>query len=277
MTKATTAFNARHCVVVAVLTLWCTARAAVQVTARPSPPRLVNDLAGVLGDCRAMEDTLEAFAMTTSNQIVVVTLPDLGVYSKAEMAYAIGQQWGVGGEKYNNGVVVLIKPKTADQSGQAFIATGYGMEGAMTDAFCTRVVNTEMIPHFKENDYAGGVWAGLHVLMPVAAGEYSEQEYIDQDTDTDSEAITNAIIIIVIFIIWILIKANENSGSGGGRRRGGGNSYDTGTWGGGFGSGSWSSGGSSWGSGGSSWGSGGSSWEGFGGGSFGGGGGGGSW
>ena len=250
MTKTTTMTatpcNARHCVLAALLMLWCTAWAAVQVPPRPSPPRLVNDLAGVLGDCSAMEDSLEAFAMATSNQIVVVTLPDLGVYSKAEMAYAIGQQWGVGGEKYNNGVVVLIKPKTARQSGQAFIATGYGMEGAMTDAFCTRVVNTEMIPHFKENDYAGGVWAGLRVLMPVAAGEYSEQEYIDRDDDAGSEDLIDAIIR--------------------------GNNYDTATWGGGFGSGSWGSGRSSWGGS-----SGGSSWGGFGGGSFGGGGGGGSW
>ena len=268
MTKTTTMTatpcNARHCVLAALLMLWCTAWAAVQVPPRPSPPRLVNDLAGVLGDCSAMEDSLEAFAMATSNQIVVVTLPDLGVYSKAEMAYAIGQQWGVGGEKYNNGVVVLIKPKTARQSGQAFIATGYGMEGAMTDAFCTRVVNTEMIPHFKENDYAGGVWAGLRVLMPVAAGEYSEQEYIDRDDDAGSEDLIDAIILIVILVIWILIKANRGSG--------GGNNYDIATWGGGFGSGSWGSGRSSWGGS-----SGGSSWGGFGGGSFGGGGGGGSW
>ena len=241
MTKTTTMTatpcNARHCVLAALLMLWCTAWAAVQVPPRPSPPRLVNDLAGVLGDCSAMEDSLEAFAMATSNQIVVVTLPDLGVYSKAEMAYAIGQQWGVG---------------------------GYGMEGAMTDAFCTRVVNTEMIPHFKENDYAGGVWAGLRVLMPVAAGEYSEQEYIDRDDDAGSEDLIDAIILIVILVIWILIKANRGSG--------GGNNYDTATWGGGFGSGSWGSGRSSWGGS-----SGGSSWGGFGGGSFGGGGGGGSW
>jgi len=239
-----------------------------QVPPRPDPPRLVNDFAGILGDCQWLEDSLERIAMETSNQICVVTLDDLGGYDKAMMAYSIGQQWGVGTQKHRNGVVILVKPKTADSKGEAFIATGYGLEGAITDATSTRIVNQEMIPYFKDNDYLGGVWAGAKVVRDLATGEYNEEDYAQQD---DDGALMALILFILIFAFFMYLAHKSNQGNDGNR-----NNRDTGTWGGPiiFTSGNdWGRGGSSWGGGGSF----GGGWGGFGGGSFGGGGGGGSW
>ena len=254
----------------AVLLLCLTVLTAVaQVPARPDPPRLVNDFAGILGDCQWLEDSLEKIAMETSNQICVVTMDDFGGYDKAMMAYSIGQQWGVGTQRNRNGVVILIKPKTAESKGEAFIATGYGLEGGITDATCTRIVNQEMIPHFRENDYLGGVWAGAQVVRDLAVGEYNEEDYAQQD---DGDALLGLILFILILALFFYL-ASKSNGSNGNR-----NNRDTGTWGGPiiFTTGSdWGRGGSSW-SGGGSWGGGGG-WGGFGGGSFGGGGGGGSW
>ena len=240
-----------------------------QVPARPNPPRLVNDFAGILGDCQWLEDSLEKIAVETSNQICVVTMDDLGGYDKAMMAYSIGEQWGVGKKGNNNGVVILIKPKTPDSKGEAFIAAGYGLEGAITDATSTRIVNQEMIPHFKDNDYLGGVWAGVQVVRDLATGEFNEEDYANAD---DDNALFALILFIAIMALFLYLAHKSNQGNNGNR-----NNRDTGTWGGPiiFTSGSdWGRGGS-W-SGGGSWGGGGG-WGGFGGGSFGGGGGGGSW
>ena len=242
-----------------------------QVPPRPDPPRLVNDFAGILGDCQWLEDSLEKIAMETSNQICVVTMDDLGGYDKAMMAYSIGQQWGVGTQRNRNGVVILIKPKTEDSKGEAFIATGYGLEGAITDATSTRIVNQEMIPYFKDNDYLGGVWAGAKVVRDLATGEYNEEDYAQQGDD--ESALFGLIMFILIMAFFMYLAHKSNQGNHGNRNNG-----DTGTWGGPiiFTSGNdWGRGGSSW-SGGGSWGGGGG-WGGFGGGSFGGGGGGGSW
>ena len=243
--------------------------AVAQVPARPDPPRLVNDFAGILGDCQWLEDSLEKIAMETSNQICVVTMDDFGGYDKAMMAYSIGEQWGVGKKGNNNGVVILIKPKTAEAKGEAFIAPGYGLEGAITDATSTRIVNQEMIPYFKDNDYLGGVWAGAQVVRDLAIGEYNEEDYANQG---DDGALLALIMFIFIFAFFLYLAHKSNQHNGGNR-----NSGDTGTWGGPiiFTSGhDWGRGGSSWGGGGSF---GGGGWGGFGGGSFGGGGGGGSW
>jgi len=255
----------------AILLLCLTAVTAMaQVPPRPNPPRLVNDFAGILGDCQWLEDSLEKIAMETSNQICVVTMDDLGGYDKAWMAYRIGQEWGVGTKTNRNGVVILIKPKTPDSNGEAFIATGYGLEGAITDATSTRIVNQEMIPYFKDNDYLGGVWAGAQVVRDLAVGEYNEEDYAKQG---DDDALFALIMFIAIFAFFLYLAHKSNQGNNGNR-----NNRDTGTWGGPIiithGS-DWNRGsGGGWSGG--SWGGGGG-WGGFGGGSFGGGGGGGSW
>ena len=240
-----------------------TAMMAQDVPPRPDPPRLVNDFAGILGDCQWLEDSLEKIAMETSNQICVVTMNDFGDYDKAMMAYSIGEQWGVGKKGNNNGVVILIKPKTAESKGEAFIAPGYGLEGAITDATSIRIVNNEMIPYFKQNDYLGGVWAGAQVVRDLAIGEYNEEDYAQQD---EGDALLGLIVFIAIMALFLYL-AHKNNGNNNHR-----NNSDTGTWGGPiiFTSGSDWGRGSSW-SGGGSWSSGGGS------GSFGGGGGGGSW
>ena len=226
-----------------------------------------------------MESILVDFADSTSNQIVVVTVPELYGYDKAELAYEIGQQWGVGQKEFDNGLVILIKPKTVSSNGEVFIATGYGLEGVVTDAFAKMVIEREMIPYFRQNDYFGGTAAALKVLMPVISGEISTDKY----AASEEEGLLPALLFLAFmgFVVFVLIvsSGSNNQNMGGGNNRGGrsftatdafilgsilGNS--SGRRGGSFGGGSF--GGGSFGGGG---------FGGFGGGSFGGGGAGGSW
>ncbi len=232
---------------------------------RPDPERLVNDLAGIFTpeQTASLENQLVAFDDSTSNQIAVVTVLDLEGYSSADYATRIGLDWGVGSSEFNNGIVVLVKPKT-DTYGEVFIAVGYGLEGAIPDAYAKRIINDEMIPYFMNNDYFGGVSAACDVLMKLASGEISAVR--DYEDDGAVAAIITFVIIIAIILIIISIanknnKGNGNSGGNGGRRIYMGPIDFGGPSRGGFGGGSF----------------GGGSFGGFGGGSFGGGGAGGRW
>lgn len=238
---------------------------ATTVPKQPTEKKLLWDMAGVIDPATAqeIEDSLEYFSRTTSNQILVMTVTSIGGADMAEYATQLGRDWGVGHEGDNNGVVILIKVKTESEKGNAFIATGYGVEGALPDVLCKRIIEREMIPHFKENDYAGGIKDALAVIMPAMKGEFNKEEYLDDTGD----AILG--LIVFIAIICIIAVAMKNGGTGNGsntRTYTGGPIIFPGS----FGSGR--SSGSSWGGGSSSGG-----WGGFGGGSFGGGGAGGSW
>ena len=237
---------------------------AFAIPSRPSPARLVNDMAGTFTTRQAeeLERVLVAFDDSTSNQIAVVTVKDLKGYEPAEYATRIGLDWGVGSEKFDNGIVILIKPKD-NTAGKVFIAVGYGLEGAIPDAYAKRIINEVMIPHFMNDDYYEGVAEACKVLIKLASGEISELREDEFDAD-DAGAIAGAVVTLIILIfVFVLITQNGGDNTGSGNHRGGRTIY-TGPI---ITSGRIYGGGSSFGGG----------FGGFGGGSFGGGGAGGSW
>jgi uncharacterized protein len=248
-----------------------------QVPLRPDPPRLVNDLAGILSteQVAVLEDSLVQFARQTSNQIVVVTLSSLNGYDPGDMAYRIGESWGVGQKDKNNGIVVLVKPKTGNEKGQVYVSVGYGLEGVIPDALANgKIIDNEMIPRFRENDYFGGIMSGTRVIMSLSRGEYTAEQYQKDSGKKGSGGggLAIAILIFLFVILPMMRGGNRRSFNSGSRSlpfwllmgmmgsRGSRSSWTDFTGGsGGFGGG------------------GGGGFGGFGGGSFGGGGAGGSW
>lgn len=182
--------------------------AQAQIPPKPTPARFINDYADLLteGQEQELENALQAFMHTSSCQIVVVTLNSLDGKTPAEMATAIGNSWGVGSKEKNNGVVVLVKPKRGESDrGQAHIATGFGMDGALPDAICFRIVENEMIPHFKEDDYYGGITEALNVVMPICRGEYSEQDYYEKHGEEDFSVLEFVFALAFLFLMPFLL------------------------------------------------------------------------
>ncbi len=248
---------------------------AQDIPPRPDPPKLVNDLAGILTpeQIEVLEQKLVAFNDSTSNQLVVVTVKSLNGYDKNQFAYSIGEKWGVGQKGKNNGAVILVKPKYPGEKGEVSIQIGYGLEGASPDALAKRIIDQEMIPAFKTGDYYAGIDAAVNTLISLTKGEFSAGQYT-KGSKTKSSPWALLIPIAILIIVFTIIKG------GGGRHHSIGKQlpFWTALWllgsaGRGHG-GSWGnfSGGSGFGGGG-----GGGGFGGFGGGSFGGGGAGGSW
>jgi uncharacterized protein len=246
----------------------------------PNPPRLVNDFADILTSQQEaqLENYLVGFNDTTSTQIALVSLTDLCGNDIAPIAFEIGEKWGVGNKQFDNGIVMLIKPKVGNERGQVFIATGYGLEGVLPDAISKRIVEQEMIPRFKQEDMYGGIVRGLQTVVAIVGGEYSAENYNNRNRGSGKEISLAPLIFIGAVIFFMFIgtinrarrygKKNNLSwwlalflmGSMGRRHRGRYKDFTSGGGGfGGFGGG------------------GGGGFGGFGGGSFGGGGAGGSW
>lgn len=231
-----------------------------QLPSPPNPPHLVNDYTGTLTAHQVdiLEHKLVAYNDSTSTQILVLLIDDLQGYSIEQYATEIGHSWGVGQKGKNNGAVILVKPKKGNERGQVNISPGYGMEEFVTDATAKRIIEKEMIPSFKEDDYYTGIDNAVNVIMDLCSGKFSQDEY----TNGDGFPLW-FIILIIIAIIIILNKFSDNNGqsyTGGGHRT---------IWipMGGFGGGSFGGGGGFSGGG----------FGGFGGGGFGGGGASGSW
>lgn len=252
-------------IIAVVIALYTAVSTFAALPARPVPERLVNDFANILSQSQRdeLEDMLVAFDDSTSNQIAVIITRDLNGYTPAEYATQTGISWGVGTEESNNGIVVLVKPKSRHSSGEAFIAVGYGLEGAIPDAYTKHIVEEEMIPHFKDNDYFKGIKQACTSLMQLASGEISEPRGYKAEK---LGGIIFTVFLIIMSIIVIVVSSKSNTGGGSANRGSSGGPIITYGGFGGFGGGGFGGGGF-----------GGGGFGGFGGGSFGGGGAGGSW
>ena len=225
----------------------------------PAPTKYFNDYANVAspGVASQLNSQLEDFEKSTSNQIVVAIFPKMQSDSSVDdYAVRVARAWGVGQKANNNGAVLFVFV----QDHKMFIATGYGLEGALPDITCKRIVEDEIAPHFKQRDFDGGLTAGVNAIMAAARGEYKGTGKTHEQKSDDATG--NVVFFVFILLIIAITLLN--------RRRGYAFSSAGSSWiGGGFSSGSgggWSSGGDSGGGGFSG-----------GGGSFGGGGAGGSW
>jgi len=254
--------------ITSVFALFLTVSVLGQVPEKPHPPRLLNDYSGLLSpeEQQVLEYKLDTFSRSTTTQIVIVIVDDLGGYEPSQFAYELGEKWGVGKKGFNNGVVILVKPTGGAGEKKTFIATGYGLEAVIPDAIAKRIVEQEMIPMFKQNRFFDGLNSATDVIMSLAAKEFTPQEYVDA---TPAPKRSPGYFFLVVIVIWLIIRMFSVRSYASTNRI----PFWTALWllsstsrshGGGFGN--FSSGGGSFGG-----------FGGFGGGSFGGGGAGGSW
>ncbi len=230
---------------------------------RPNPPRLVNNLSKQMPDFLSsseeaqLERKLEDFANQTSNQIVIVIVDDVAGMEPWDYATQLGHKWQVGQKKFDNGVVILIKPTGGAGNRKYHIAIGYGLEGAIPDLTCRQIEENELLPDFKAGNYFAALDKTTDVLMSLAKGEYNSDAYGKKHS---GKGFPKGIIIPLIFlIIFIIIRSSSGGGGrggmsmgtgfflgsmmGGGRGFGGGGGGDSGGFG-GFGGGGFGGGGS---------------------------------
>jgi uncharacterized protein len=244
---------------------------AQQIPSRPNPPRLVNDLAGVLSSSeeQQLEQQLIAYDDSTSNQVAIVLIKTLNDYPIEEYATRLFREWGIGNKKTNNGVLILA----AMDDRKIRIEVGYGLEGAIPDITANRIIEEDLKPNFRSSDYYGGLKEAADHVIKAAAGEYkAPQGYRNRGSGKGGGIGFGAIVFIIIMII---IFSRRGGGGGGGYMSRRGSSWlgplILGSM---LGRGS----GGDWGGGGGGWsGGGGGGFGGFGGGSSGGGGASGSW
>lgn len=227
----------------------------------PAPRQHFNDYAGLVRPevAHQLDRELEQFERDTSNQIVVAIYPRMQSDSSVDdYAVRVAQSWRVGQKERRNGAVLFVF--AAER--QIYIAVGYGLEGALPDALCKRIIEDEIVPQFRANDFTGGVTAGVRAILAATRGEYRGTSRTASDrVSADRGTSIPLILLFVFFLIMVLRTRSRRSMlyQGRGRRT---------IW----------TGGSPWGGSGGGFG-GGSSGGGFsgGGGSFGGGGAGGRW
>ena len=164
---------------------------------------------------RSLEDKLIKYSDTTSTQIVVAIINSTQGENINYLGAKWGEKWGIGQAKEDNGILILL----ARNDRRIAINTGYGVEHLVTDAMSRRIIERDIIPYFKQNDYYGGLNRGADAIFEVMMGEYQGSR-----KSSNSKGFPVGIIplLIIIFIILLItISKNRRGGGSGGKKSGG--------------------------------------------------------
>ena len=159
----------------------CAFVGTVQAFDVPPNDGYVTDTAGLLTpDQKLQLDTIIADErLKSSNEIAVAIVPSLNGEAIADVAVEIGRAWGVGTAQNDNGILMLV----SRDDREIFIATGYGLEGALPDIVTKGIVDEDIVPQFKEGAYFEGIKAGIEAMQKHISGEYTADRYAKSSTE----------------------------------------------------------------------------------------------
>lgn len=196
-----------------LLTFITTLSIAKEIPSRPTPPRLVNDFAGVLSgdETYVLEQKLIKYSDSTSSQIAIVIEPTLGDAEIFDYSMQIAEKWGIGQQGKNNGILIYV----AINERKIRIQVGYGLEATITDALTKRIIEEIIKPNFKTGNYFVGLNSASDAIIAAAKGEYKAEA--PKSGGKGKKLLgTFVIILVILFILSKMNNNNTNYGSRGG-------------------------------------------------------------
>lgn len=211
MTQHFSRFKSTNVRIFLVLAILFTTLVSQALPPQPSPPKLVNDFENLLNASQAasLENKLSEYARTHQTQIVVIITNNLYGLEIADFSTRIGTEWGIGQAGFENGVVITVAPEKRD----VYIAVGYGLEAVIPDITARRIVENEILPAFRNDNYYQGLDNATTVAMQLASGEFPASEYAPQE-DVPAGAFLFP-LLMVFFFVFILSRRRRNYASPG--------------------------------------------------------------
>jgi uncharacterized protein len=187
---------------------------AQNILPRPNPPKLVNDVAGVLSpeQREILEQKLVALDDSSSNQIAIVLIPTLDGYPIEEYANKLFREWGIGHKGTNNGVLIIA----AINDRKVRIEVGYGLEGAIPDVTASDIYNNLIVPAFRDQNYYRGLDDATTALSKAAVGEYK----IKKEKKGKSKGKPLFTFLAMLIFILLVVAGGGRGGGGSMSRRG---------------------------------------------------------
>ena len=114
-----------------------------------------------------LEQTLAAFEARKGSQLAVLMIATSAPEAIEPYALRVAELWKLGRKKIDDGAILVI----AKDDRATRIEVGYGLEGALNDATSKRIISDIILPRFKQQDFYGGISAGVGQMIGVIDGE----------------------------------------------------------------------------------------------------------
>ena len=119
------------------------------------------------GQLEQLENRLRTFEDRKGSQIAVLIVPTTQPEAIEQYAIRVADLWKIGRKKIDDGVILVV----AKNDRALRIEVGYGLEGALNDVTAKRITNDIVVPRFKQDDFVGGINAGVDSMIKIIDGE----------------------------------------------------------------------------------------------------------
>ena len=144
------------------------ALALAQVPVPPLTGRVTDQTGTLTTEQKAsLDQTLTAFEARKGSQLAVLMVATTAPEEVEQYALRVAEQWKLGRKKVDDGAILVV----AKNDRAMRIEVGYGLEGVLSDLTSKRIISETILPRFKQQDFSGGISAGVAQIIDVIDGE----------------------------------------------------------------------------------------------------------
>jgi WD40 repeat protein/formylglycine-generating enzyme required for sulfatase activity/murein DD-endopeptidase MepM/ murein hydrolase activator NlpD/roadblock/LC7 domain-containing protein len=145
----------------------------------------VSDMAGIISDEdeTSINTLIDQLEKKTSAEIAVVTVESVGDMTPKNFAHELFNFWGIGKKGKDNGILVFLVMDVK----RIEIETGYGTQRVLTDGKVGEILDTYIMPKFREGDFGKGIFAGVQAMGDIMRKVYIMSSETNQRFTEHSE------------------------------------------------------------------------------------------
>lgn len=180
----------------------------------PALAQRVTDLTGTLSPQQrdALENVLAEYEQQRGSQIFVLMLPTTAPETIDAYGIRVADAWRAGRKGIDDGVIMLIAKDNPSDLRKMRLEVGRGVQGSLTDAMSARILRDVMAPHFRQNDFYGGVAAGVTAIQSTIDKEGLPGVQTAKASAPDTLSEWFPLLFVVAIILFFVISAARHGG-----------------------------------------------------------------
>jgi uncharacterized protein len=165
------------------------------------PTADVNDFAHLLtaAELESLEVRCRQLRERTGAQLAIVTLSSLEGGELEDFTNKLFARWHIGEKDRDNGILLLV----AMRERQSRIEVGYGLEPIIPDVLAGRILDHQLRPEFRQQDYAAGLNAAVDRISElVEKGEPADRAALARD---DGTPLGTKIVLVLFLALFVAV------------------------------------------------------------------------
>ncbi|TDY85879.1 UNVERIFIED_ORG: uncharacterized protein DFO49_4908 [Herbaspirillum seropedicae] len=164
---------------------------------------------------QALEGVLAEIEQRTGSQIGVLLMSSTAPEAIEQYSIRVAEAWKLGRKGVDDGVILIVVKDNPKSLRRLRIEAGRGVQGSLTDAQSKRILEDVIAPHFRQNDFYGGLAAGVTAITTLLEQEKlppAKRSSSAVQTDDGGGWITLMVIgLFLVVFFTVLLKSRRSS------------------------------------------------------------------